>query len=139
MAAVSTEAPTPPDPPTTPMMCAVFMRQRWSAGDRHGHGIRQLVDRGANREGVVDGPRGREEGTAPDGGTSGAVGAPTSGGRDWRAGTLDPEGECAPPMMSDLAHQRKRRSRLAKDVPEAGRCGSLTQGWHPAKRGAIQP
>ena len=33
---------------------------------------------------------GPEQGTTPDGGTSGAVGAPTSGGRNWHAGTLDP-------------------------------------------------
>src|SRR5450631_2679 len=97
MAAVSTEAPTRRTrrPSMTP---EVLMRARSLRRKPRGQGNRQRVDGVTNQqpEGVVQ----RQTAPTKDDprrGTSGAVGAPDSGGRSWCAGTLNPKGECAYP------------------------------------------
>jgi len=133
MAAVSTEAPTPPDPPTTPMMCAVFMPPESPRPQPAIPNSRRPVDCVTNHPGVVDCQISRRRqiagriGTAPDGGHRGPSTLQTPGGGVGAPAHSTPRGNVHNQMMSLLGGRlqtarkpRRWRSPQEDGTPRAG-------------------
>jgi hypothetical protein len=133
MATVSTEAPTPPDPPATPRMRAVSTGRASLRPELAAQSSRRPVDSGTNRPGVVERQvsrrrqRERRIGTAPDGGHRGPSTLQTPGGGVGAPAHSTPRGNAPNQMMSLLggrlqtACQRRTWRRTQEDgTPRTG-------------------
>ena len=121
MAAVSTDAPTPPDPPATPMMYAVVMGPRSLRSRCTPHENHQPVDGGTSCPGVVERRFTPRIGTAPDGGHRGPSTLQTPGGGVGAPAHSTPKGNAHTQMMSLLGGRLQTAQVIV-----------LTRRWHPA-------
>jgi hypothetical protein len=127
------KAPTPPDPPATPVIRAVFMPRESLRPELPAQSSRRPVDHGSNRPGVVERQISRRRqitrriGTAPDGGHRGPSTLQTPGGGVGAPAHSTPRGNVPNQMMSLLggrlqtACRRRRWRRTQEDgTPRTG-------------------